>query len=105
MRRREYLQRTAMRRRLSMLCGAVAGLAIVAAVAIGAGPSPARAQSPAGPHSATFATALRYVETFYPRWFTYLQSEKGTSRNDLVGPADINPLYHSVVAVNDDTLY
>ena len=105
MRRREHSQRTAIRRRLSMLCGAVAGLAIVAAVAIVAGPSRAGAQSPAGPHSATFATSLRYVETFYPRWFTYQQSEKGLARNELVGPEDINPLYHSVVAINDDTLY
>jgi len=86
-----------------MLCGAVAGLAMIAAGA--SGPSPARAQSPPGPHAATFATAARYVEVFYPRWFTYQQSARGISRNDLVGPEDINPLYHSVVAINDDTLY
>ena len=46
-------------------------------------------------------TAYDYVVTFYPRWFTYLQ----THVNKLLGPDRISPIYHAVVAINDDTLY
>lgn len=105
MKRRDYLPRFSRLRRLCLLCGLFAGLAIIAGGFPGAGRSPAGAQGPPGPHGAAFATSLRYVETFYPRWFTYEQSEKGTVRNSLVGPDLISPLYHSVVAINDDTLY
>src|SRR5262245_34541326 len=70
---------------------------------------PARAQdSSATPQSSSpegaFATTVAYVVTFYPLWFTFNQSRFGTP-NRLVGPDRISPLYHSVVAVNDDTLY
>jgi hypothetical protein len=51
-----------------------------------------------------YATALAYVATFYPRWFTYTQSS-GTTCNQLVGPDKISPIYHVVVAINDDTFY
>jgi len=51
-----------------------------------------------------FGTTVAYVVTFYPLWFTYHQSRFGTP-NRLVGPERISPLYHSVVAINDDTLY
>ena len=52
MRQREYSQRTAVLRRLYVLCGAVAGLAIVAAGAGGADPlGRAGALSPGGVES------------------------------------------------------
>ena len=50
-----------------------------------------------------FQTTKQYVETFYPLWFTYTQSSAGTP--NLVGPERVSPLYHSVVMVNDDTVY
>jgi hypothetical protein len=49
-----------------------------------------------------FNTAYNYVVTFYPRWFTYLQA---AHLNRLLGPERISPIYHAVVAINDDTLY
>jgi hypothetical protein len=49
-----------------------------------------------------FNTAYNYVVTFYPRWFTYLQ---GMHLNRLLGPVRISPIYQTVVAINDDTLY
>jgi hypothetical protein len=69
----------------------------------------ARAQdSPATPQAdapgGVFATTVAYVVQFYPLWFTYHQSQLGTP-NRLGGPDRISPLYHSVVAINDDTLY
>jgi hypothetical protein len=51
-----------------------------------------------------FATTVAYVVQFYPLWFTYHQARFGTP-NRLVGPDRISPLYQSVVAINDDTLY
>jgi len=109
MKRNARTPRPEIGRRLGILCALLAGLAVLASDLPGVGQSRARAQdasgTQAGPHGAAFAASLRYVETFYPRWFTYRQSSKGKSANNLVGPADINPLYHSVVAINDDTLY
>ena len=51
-----------------------------------------------------YATALAYVTAFYPRWFTHIQSSFSDC-NQLVGPDHISPIYHVVVAINDDTLY
>src|SRR5215475_10343350 len=51
-----------------------------------------------------YTTAYNYVVTFYPRWFTFMQSAVGPA-NRLIGPDRISPLYHAVVAINDDTLY
>jgi len=49
-----------------------------------------------------YHTAFDYVVTFYPRWFTYLQA---ANPNKLLGPVRISPIYHAVVAINDDTFY
>jgi hypothetical protein len=49
-------------------------------------------------------TTVAYVVQFYPLWFTFNQSRFGTP-NRLAGPDRISPLYQSVVAINDDTLY
>ncbi len=50
------------------------------------------------------ATTKAYVEHFYPLWFNYYQSAV-TTINRLAGPDEITPLYHIVVAINDDTVY
>ena len=73
---------------------------------IGAAPSvpnaiPAQIE---GSASGAAATALKYVVTFYPLWFTYNQHAHATT-NRPVGPVRMGPLYHEVVAPNDDTLY
>ena len=51
-----------------------------------------------------FTTTAAYVVQFYPLWFTYYQS-KIASTNRIAGPDRISPIYHIVVAINDDTLY
>jgi hypothetical protein len=47
---------------------------------------------------------VKYVEQFYPLWFTYWQT-RFAQPNSVVGPDNISPIYHYVVAINDDTLY
>jgi len=51
-----------------------------------------------------FETTVKYVEQFYPLWFTYYQT-LFAKPNRPVGPNKISPIYHYVVAINDDTLY
>lgn len=50
------------------------------------------------------ATTQNYLRTFYPIWFTHSQF-KIAPKNELFGPEKITPVYQSVVAINDDTLY
>jgi hypothetical protein len=58
------------------------------------------------PQLSPFDTTVAYVVQFYPLWFTYYQSQLAIStRNHLVGPDRISPIYHYVVAINVDTLY
>ncbi len=63
-------------------------------------------QRPSGncelPANNAYDTTVQYVETFYPLWFTYNQAVES---NTLVGPERVSPLYHSVVMINDDTVY
>ncbi len=54
--------------------------------------------------SDAYRVTVKYVVTFYPLWFTYEQW-KISSVNRLIGPARMTPVYHAVVAPNDDTLY
>ncbi len=54
--------------------------------------------------SDAYDTTLKYVVNFYPIWFTSEQW-KVSSVNKLIGPARMTPIYHAVVAPNDDTLY
>ena len=56
------------------------------------------------PQSIAFQTTVKYVEYFYPLWFTYWQT-RFAEPNRVVGPDKISPIYHYVVAINDDTLY
>ena len=65
----------------------------------GAGQQPSGCQLPA---NNPYDTTVQYVETFYPLWFTYNQA---VETNRLVGPERVSPLYHSVVMINDDTVY
>jgi hypothetical protein len=58
----------------------------------------------AQPKGEVFETTVKYVEHFYPLWFTYYQTLVAHS-NLPVGPDKISPIYHYVVAINDDTLY
>ena len=67
----------------------------------GAGEEPSTCQLP--PNNA-YDTTVQYVETFYPLWFTHNQATMGVD-NELVGPERVSPLYHSVVMINDDTVY
>ncbi|MEW6271179.1 MAG: DUF1214 domain-containing protein [Thermodesulfobacteriota bacterium] len=50
------------------------------------------------------ATTFAYVVQLYPLWFSYWQS-RIVPINRLAGPDEISPIYHIVVAINDDTLY
>jgi hypothetical protein len=53
-----------------------------------------------------FDTTVAYLVPFYPLWFTYYQTQLGhRGRNSLVGPDQVSPVYHYVVAINVDTLY
>jgi hypothetical protein len=56
------------------------------------------------PQADPYQTAYQYLVAFYPRWFTWEQGSGGPC-NRLIGPNRISPLYQSVVAINDDTLY
>ena len=38
----------------------------------------------------------------YPIWFTWRQAQ---NTNRFIGPERVSPLYHGVVAINDDTKY
>ncbi len=78
---------------------AAAGLfgCLALVLSLGVSPRPAKAQD-------AFVTTQDYVSQFYPLWFTYYQTLFGTP-NRLVGPNKISPIYHYVVAINDDTLY
>src|SRR5271169_1834689 len=98
-------------RRLCLASALTAGLAIVPAG------SPGVAQTIVDPDAIAgnaeivsqlnpFNTTVAYVAQFYPLWFTYYQSQLAShSRNRLVGPDRISPIYHYVVAINVDTLY
>lgn len=46
----------------------------------------------------------KYLVTFYPRWFTYNQTEISPC-NTMLGPRRVGPSYRAVVAINVDTVY
>lgn len=48
--------------------------------------------------------ASQYVTTFYPAWFYHSQLAL-TRPNRLIGPRQVTPIYHAIVAINVDTLY
>ena len=55
------------------------------------------------PTTKIYNTTVKYVERFYPLWFTYGQSA-GTE-DAWRGPDQVTPLYHIVVLINVDTIY
>jgi hypothetical protein len=89
-------------RRSCIAGGVAAGLAALGGTAWGAQGGASRQE--AFPEEGPFVTTVAYVVQFYPLWFTYNQSRLGEF-NRLAGPDRISPLYHYVVAINDDTLY
>lgn len=90
-------------KRAGLSQGLLAGLALCQQLTI---PVSANAASPGmrGWHQESFQVTLDYVARFYPLWFSHYQSQI-SPRNQLYGPNRISPLYHVVVAINNDTLY
>ncbi len=98
---------------LSMTFGQRTAAALTALLLIGGAPG-SRAQSPSSTELASaldstssldpYETALAYVSTFYPLWFTYYQSLLAVP-DQLIGPLKVTPAYQVVVAINVDTLY
>lgn len=54
--------------------------------------------------SPAVTTAVNYVLQFYPLWFSHNQFQHSPASR-FFGPDRISPIFQSVVAVNDDTLY
>jgi hypothetical protein len=53
-------------------------------------------------------TTKQYVIRFWPRYITYVTQNtivRLHGYNSLLGPTTINPQFHAVVAINDDTRY
>lgn len=61
------------------------------------------ATTPGAPQNAK-KVGRKYLVTFYPRWFTYFQTEISPC-NTLLGPRRVGPSYRAVVAINVDTVY
>jgi len=99
----KVFSKSAVVRRMWLVCGVIAGLVLGA----GGGASHRGSAVNAGglPTSEMpFGVTIDYLVTFYPVWFTYYQSTHAPA-NRLVGPDRMSPLFHEVVAPNDDTLY
>jgi hypothetical protein len=97
-------------RRLCLASALVTGLAMAAGGAPGLAqsvdPDAIAGNSETVSELSAFDTTVAYVAQFYPLWFTYYQSRLGNrGRNHLVGPDQVSPIYHYVVAINVDTLY
>ncbi len=97
-----------MARLIRSLCASLCAVVILLTV-----PSYTTARSPSsgGPGGGASSQATdvydvtrRYVTKFYPRWFTH-QQQLILVPNLLFGPDRMSPIFRSVVAPNDDTLY
>jgi hypothetical protein len=97
--------------RLICLAAALAGCAIFAEATAGSAQSLQNSQSlntQPSDDSDAYTTTVAYVEQFYPLWFTYGQFQYGIplgATNAFVAAEHVTPLYHFVVAINNDTLY
>ena len=93
-------------RRLASFAAAITLLTACNSSSIGvplAGGGPSFGTNPASASSTIYATTYKYVEHFYPLWFTYGQAAgKGGT---WLGPNRVSPLYQIVVLINVDTLY
>ena len=92
------------------VAGMVAGvLALGAPVASVAAARTGGSQSAVSAAQATaYQTTEQYVIRFWPRWISFAQQTLITTihgPDTFIGPSTVNPLYHSVVAINNDTLY
>ena len=87
-----------------VLLGTMMLTALAAAASVAGNGTDARAEQASAAQGDARAVTQAYVENFYPLWFTYYQSQYAT-RNRLVGPDRVSPLYQIVVAINVDTLY
>ena len=67
-------------------------------------PSPSPVTTAAVPDD-PYSVGLQYLVVFYPRWFTYRLSSPPAPYNTWIGPDHMGPIFGSVVAPNDDTLY
>jgi hypothetical protein len=83
--------------------------ALLAGVAHGMAQSPQRVPDLLAQHGiGAYGTTVAYVVAFYPLWFTYHQFQFASplgATNSFVAAQQVTPLYHSCVAINDDTLY
>lgn len=53
-----------------------------------------------------YLTAYNYTVQFYPRWFTWVQSNNSYTQNNMLsGPDGMGPDFKVINAVNDDTIY
>jgi hypothetical protein len=77
------------------------GMALLTGCSSSVGSLPVNAPNRA---PSAYDITVKYVVTFYPLWFTY-QQWRVSSVNQFIGPSHMGPLYHAVVAPNDDTLY
>jgi hypothetical protein len=87
--------------RASRLVATILSVGLLAALALA---SPAAARSANARAADANSVTKSYVETFYPRWFTYYQGLIAP-HNRLAGPTRVSPIYQIVVAINNDTLY
>jgi hypothetical protein len=87
--------------RLTRLVASVVSFVTVATLSVVVSGGPATA---AGAPKNVGPTTVQYVQTFYPLWFTHQQFALAPE-NQFVGPDTISPVYQSVVAINNDTLY
>ena len=88
------------------------GVPTASVAAVRAGSQPTAAQATAAQATAAQATAaqtaMQYVIRFWPRWITYAQQTAITGvhgADTFIGPTKVNPLYNTVNAINNDTLY
>ncbi len=88
----------------ALLAGVVALLLLAGVASADPNHSPSSGQAPAASGATPYSIALNYTTRFYPRLFTYVQTNLG-KQNFLNGPNHMGPVYGAVPAPNDDTLY
>ena len=100
-----------MRRASRWIAAGLFAAVLATALAVGPASGEAGTAQPAGasvkassPEGKAFNVARRYLVRFWPRWFTWRQSQLSVL-NRLVGPDRVSPRWGIVVAPNDDTFY
>ena len=89
--------------------GALAlGVPTASAAAVRAGGSQATAAQTTTAQATAAQTTKQYVIRFWPRYISYVTQNtivRLHGFNSLLGPTTINPQFHAIVAINDDTRY